>query len=91
MDEGQTEKLRMEIVEKGLVFAAIQYVEVYLPLMFCTCAIEIVKFCISLFLLLANLCFQMVSVLVKTRLVLRMSYTLKAYLKSSVTRFLTVC
>ena len=59
MDEDKKEKFRTKIVKKGLVFAGIQYaaVEVYLPLMFPTCTFETVKSCISLFLLLANLCF----------------------------------
>ena len=47
----------MEIVKKRLGFGSdsIRSVEVYLPLMFRTCAVENVKS--SLFLLLANLCF----------------------------------
>ena len=49
-----------------------------------TCAVESGKLCISLFLLLANLCFQVVSVLVKTRLLLHISYALRAIYKSSV-------
>ena len=59
MDEDNKEHFRIEIVKKGLVFASdsICRVEVYLPLMFRTCAVETVKLCISLFLLLANLCF----------------------------------
>ena len=59
MDEDKKENFRMEIVKKRLGFCSdsICRVEVYLPLMFRTCAVETVKSCISLFLLLANLCF----------------------------------
>ena len=42
--------------------------------MFCTSAAETVKSCISLFLLLANLYFQVVSFLVKTRLLLQLHF-----------------
>ena len=59
MDEDKKENFRMEIVKKRLGFRSdsICPIEVYLPLMFRTCAIETLKSCISLFLLLANLCF----------------------------------
>ena len=59
MDEDKKENFRMEIVKKRLGFRSdsICRVEVYLSLMFRTCAVETVKSCISLFLLLANLCF----------------------------------
>ena len=43
---------------------------------FCTGAVETVKSCISLFLLLANLYFQVVSFLVKTRLPLQLHFKL---------------
>ena len=47
----------VEVVKKGLLFAAIRYVGLtfYLLLMLRTCAVETVKSC-SLFLLLVNLC-----------------------------------
>ena len=45
---------------------------IIISLMFCTGAVETVKSCSSLFLLLANLYFQVVSVLVKTRLFLQL-------------------
>ena len=59
MDEDKKEIFRMEVVKKRLGFGSdsICQVEVYLPLVFRTCAVETVKLCISLFLLLANLCF----------------------------------
>ena len=59
IDEDKKENFRMEIVKKRLGFRSdsICRVEVYLPLMFRTCAVETVKSCISLFLLLANPCF----------------------------------
>ena len=53
--------------------------------MFRTCAVETLKLFISLFLLLANLYFQVLSNLVKTRLLLHISYTLETFHKSSVT------
>ena len=46
---------------------------------------ETLKLFISLFLLLANLYFQVLSNLVKTRLLLHISYTLETFHKSSVT------
>ena len=64
-------------------------VEVYLPSMFCICAVEVLKSCISPFLFLANLCFQVISVFSKTRLLLHMSYTLETFDRSSITMFLT--
>ena len=59
MDEDKKEIFGMEVVKKRLGFRSdsICRVEVYLPLVFGTCAVETVKSCISLFLLLANLCF----------------------------------
>ena len=93
MDEDEKENFRLELVKKRLGFPSnsICRVEVYLPLIFCTCAIETVKLCISLFLLLANLCSQVVTVLVKTTLLLHISHTLETFHKSSVTKLLTVC
>ena len=92
MDEDKKENFKMEIVKKRLSFRSdsICRVEVYLPLMFRTCAVKTVKSCISLFLLPANLCFQVVTVLVKTPLLLHISYTLETFHKSSITRFLCV-
>ena len=58
--------------------------------MFRTCALETVKSCISLFLLLANLCFQVVSVLTNTHLLLHVRDTLKTFHKSSVTAILVI-
>ena len=83
----------MEIVKKRLGYRSDSMcrVEIYPPSMFRTCTVEIVKLYISLILLLANLCFYVVSVLVKTRVLLNISYTLETFLKSSITRFLTVC
>ena len=60
----------------GFYSYTIYSVEAYLPLIFCTCAAETVESCISLFLLLANLSFQVVNVLEKTRLLLHIRYTL---------------
>ena len=74
MNEDKIEDFTMEIVKKGLV--SICGVDVYLPSMFSTCVVEDVKSCISLALLLANLCFQVVNVLVKTSHLLHISYTL---------------
>ena len=81
----------MEIVKKRLGYRSDSMcrVEIYPPSMFRTCTVEIVKLYISLILLLANLCFYVVSVLVKTRVLLNISYTLETFLKSSITRFLT--
>ena len=58
--------------------------------MFRTCALETVKSCISLFLLLANLCFQVVSVLTNTHLLHHVRDTLKTFHKSSVTAILVI-
>ena len=60
MDEDKKENFRMEIIKKRLGIRSdwIYRDEVYLPLMFRTCAVETVKSCISLFLLLANLRFS---------------------------------
>ena len=93
MEEDKKEHFRMEINEKGLVFASdsICPVEVYLLSMLRTYAVGTVKLCISLYLLLPNLYFQVVSILVKTRLLLNISYTLETFHKSSVTMFSTVC
>ena len=44
---------------------------------------------ISLFLLITNLCFQVVIVLVKNCFLLHISYTLESFHKPSITRFLT--
>ena len=54
----------------------IRRVKVYLQLMFLTCTIETVKTYISIFLLLANLGFQVVTILVETLLLLHISHTL---------------
>ena len=90
MDEDKKENFRMEIVKKAWFLQRFNMlVEVYLISIFRTCAVETVKSCISLFLFLANLCFQVVSVLVKTRL-LHISYTFETFHKSLVTRFLTM-
>ena len=93
MDKDKKENFRMEIVKKKLGFRSdsICRVEIYLPSMFRTCAVETVKLRISLFLFLANLCFWVASVLVKTRLLLNTKYTFETFHKSSVTMFLTVC
>ena len=58
MDEDKKENFRMEIVKKAWFSQRFNMlVEVYLPLMFHTCVVETMKLCISLSLLLANLCF----------------------------------
>ena len=59
MDEDKQENFRMEMDKKRLGFRSdsICRFEIYLPLMFRKCAVETVKWRISLFLLLANLCF----------------------------------
>ena len=54
MDEDKREKFRMEIVKKGLVFAAIQYD--VLKFTWYRCAVGTVKSRISLYQLLENLC-----------------------------------
>ena len=58
MDEDKKENFRMEIVKKGLGFhsESICRVEVYLPLIFHTCAVKTLKLCISLVLLIGSLC-----------------------------------
>ena len=56
-------------------------VEVYLQFMFRTCVVGTVKSFINLFLLLANLCFQVVIALVETRFLLLISYTLESFAK----------
>ena len=93
IDEDKKENFRMEknFKKLGLRSNSIRRVVVYLLLIFRTCAFETVKSCISLFLLLSNLCFQVVTVLVKTPLPLHISHTLETFHKSSVTKFLTVC
>ena len=81
----------MEIVKKaGFRSDSICRVEVYLRLIFCTCTFETVKTCMSLFLLLKNLFFQVVTVLVKSCFLIHISCTLETFHKSSVTRFLIV-
>ena len=60
MDEDKKENFIMEIVKKKLCRNSIFRVEVYLPSIFLTCTVESGKLCSSLFLLLANLCFQVV-------------------------------
>ena len=93
MYEDKKENFRLKIVKKRLGFRSslICRVEVDLPLIFCTCTIETLKLCISLFLLLANLCSQVVTVLVKITLLLHISHTLETFHKSSLTKLLTVC
>ena len=54
MGEDKREKFTMEIVKKGLVFAAIQYD--LLKFTWYRCAVGIVKLRISLYQLLENLC-----------------------------------
>ena len=90
IDEDNKENFRMEknLKRLGLRSDSIRRVVVYLLLMFRTCAFETVKSCI---LLLSNLCFQVVTVLVKTPFPLHISHTLETFRKSSVTKFLTVC
>ena len=53
------ENFRMEIVKKKLGFRSdsVYRVEVYLPLMFRSCAVETAKSSISFFPFLENLCF----------------------------------
>ena len=82
----------MEIIKKGLVLVSdsICCVEVNLISMFHTYAVGVLKSYISLLLLRANLCFQVVSVFVKTLLPLHLSYSLETFNKSSVIRFPTV-
>ena len=60
MDEDKKENFRIEIVKNRLGFRSNSMcrVEVYLPLMFRTYAVETGKSLISLLLLLANLCFS---------------------------------
>ena len=74
-------------------WSAIYFSELYIsnltviiPLMFCTGAVETVKSCIGLSLLLANLCLQVVSFLVKRRLFLELHTS-----NFQVARFLSVC
>ena len=57
VDKDKKQNFGMELVKKRLDLRSdsTRRVEVYLPLIFCTCAVETVKSCISLFLLLANL------------------------------------
>ena len=52
---------------------------------------EIVNPCINLILLLVDLCFHVVSVLVKNRLRRHISYAPEIFHKSSIIRLLTVC
>ena len=77
MDENKNKNFEMEILKKRLCFRSdsLCRVEVYLPSIFLIFAVESVKSCVTLFMLLANLCFQVVSVLVKTRLPLHISRT----------------
>ena len=92
MGKDKKENFGTETVKKRLGFRgdSICRVEVYLPLMFRTCAAETMKSFISLFLFSTNLCFQVVTVLVKTRFLLHISDIFETFHKSSVTRFLTV-
>ena len=58
IDEDKQENFRLEVVRKGLVFAAIRYAVLKFTYHLClSCAIETVKLRISLFLLLVNLIF----------------------------------
>ena len=89
MGEDKKEKFRMEIIKRpGFRSDSVCWVQVYLPLVFRTCAVKTMKSCSGLFLLLANMCFQVVTVLVKTPLPLHISCTPETFHKSSVTRFL---
>ena len=75
----------------GFCSNSICRVKTYLPSIFRRCDVKIVKSHIRFFLLLENMCFQVVSILVKTCIVLNVSYTLETFNKSSVSRFITVC
>ena len=81
MGEDKNENYRMEIVKKDLVFAPIQYA----ALKFRNC-----KIAYQPFLLLVNLYFQVVSVLVKTRLLLNIRCPFETFHKSLLTIFLCV-
>ena len=83
-------RIRKEKKRLGFRSDSICRVEVFLRPMIITCVVKTVKSCTGFFLLLAKLCFEVVSVLVKSRLLLHISYTLETFHKSSVTKFLTV-
>ena len=77
-----------------MVSPAIQYAVLKFTYYWCFAHVQLklwnCKIC-KIFLLLGNLCFQVVTVLVKILLLLSVSHTLETFHTSSVTRFLTAC